>query len=126
MPPSLHPSGKHYTWSVDSARAVAEAPDWLLAMITSDVGKGGERVAASPTEWKELFDSVAPEGSRNNTITRLAGFLIRRQVGVVNTGTLLCCWARTHCVPPLTEDEVTDIVTSVARSHLRNYGPCNE
>ena len=126
MPPSLHPSGKRYAWSVDSARAVAEAPDWLLARITGNVGRSGERAATSPTEWAELFDSVAPEGARNNTVTRLAGFLIRRQVGIVNAGILLCSWARTHCTPPLTEDEVTDIVASVARSHLRNYGPCNE
>jgi hypothetical protein len=34
-PPSLHPSGKRYAWSVDSAKAFAAAPDWLLARIAS-------------------------------------------------------------------------------------------
>ena len=30
-PPSIHPSGRRYSWSVDSADHIAEAPGWLLA-----------------------------------------------------------------------------------------------
>ena len=33
-PPSIHPSGRAYAWSVDSANAIVPAPDWLLARIT--------------------------------------------------------------------------------------------
>jgi hypothetical protein len=29
-PPSIHPSGLAYAWSVDSASAFADAPDWLV------------------------------------------------------------------------------------------------
>jgi bifunctional DNA primase/polymerase-like protein len=29
-PPSLHPSGRRYAWSVDSANVFAPAPAWLL------------------------------------------------------------------------------------------------
>ena len=36
-PPSLHPSGKRYCWSVDSANTIATAPEWLLDKITAPV-----------------------------------------------------------------------------------------
>jgi hypothetical protein len=29
-PPSIHPSGRAYAWSVDCAKAFAAAPEWLL------------------------------------------------------------------------------------------------
>src|SRR5215471_1208019 len=32
VPPSMHPSGKRYAWSVDSAASFADAPDWLLSI----------------------------------------------------------------------------------------------
>ena len=32
-PPSVHPSGRAYAWSVDSAATFAAAPAWLLAKI---------------------------------------------------------------------------------------------
>src|SRR3974390_2106670 len=32
-PPSVHPSGRAYCWSVDCARELAEAPDWLHTLI---------------------------------------------------------------------------------------------
>lgn len=48
-PPSVHPSGKEYCWSVDSADNFASAPQWLLAKIVAparrDNGVGG---AAQP------------------------------------------------------------------------------
>src|SRR5262249_15159857 len=33
LPPSIHPSGRAYAWSVDSANAFAAAPQWLLQMV---------------------------------------------------------------------------------------------
>ncbi len=30
-PPSIHPSGRRYSWSVDSTSYIAEAPGWLVA-----------------------------------------------------------------------------------------------
>ena len=34
VPPSVHPSGRRYTWSVDSANTFAAAPQWLLNRVT--------------------------------------------------------------------------------------------
>ena len=35
MPPSVHPTGRRYCWSVDSASTFAAAPEWLLAMVAA-------------------------------------------------------------------------------------------
>jgi Bifunctional DNA primase/polymerase, N-terminal len=34
-PPSIHPSGKCYTW-VDETVPIAEAPGWLVALATKE------------------------------------------------------------------------------------------
>jgi hypothetical protein len=40
-PPSIHPSGRRYCWSVDSARSIAEAPKWLLDKLSEPAGSNG-------------------------------------------------------------------------------------
>ena len=77
-PPSIHPSGKRYEWSVDCASAFAAAPDWLLAKIT-DANSNG----AAPTplsEWRVLIASGVAEGSRDNTVAKVSGHLLRRYI----------------------------------------------
>ena len=63
-PPSIHPSGRPYAWSVDSANAFAAAPQWLLARINGSVN--GKPVAASPTVWSALVLDGVDEGQRND------------------------------------------------------------
>ena len=76
-PPSVHPSGKVYAWSVDGADTFAPAPQWLLAKITAPVRRGN--TDAPPTEsWRDLVRDGVGEGQRNDTITRLAGHLLRQ------------------------------------------------
>ena len=50
LPPSIHPSGRPYSWSVDSADHVASAPEWLHAIIGDDKSGQGKtlRALASP------------------------------------------------------------------------------
>jgi len=43
-PPSMHPTGKRYCWSVDSASELATAPVWLLTIIVEDKPKGSTAV----------------------------------------------------------------------------------
>jgi hypothetical protein len=113
-PPSVHESGHVYRWA--GARAVAAAPDQLIAEISERTNGH-----SSPSELSDLFADTVREGCRNDTIARLAGFLIRRRVGVSAAGALLCGWNLQHCIPPLSDDEVATTVISVARAHLRNY-----
>src|SRR5262245_10407698 len=78
VPPSVHPSGRAYHWSVDTANTFATAPDWLLARISDTRGNGAVPVAP-PSEWRDLAKGVA-EGARNCSAARLAGHLLRRRV----------------------------------------------
>ena len=58
-PPSIHPSGRRYSWSVDSADRIADAPGWLLAKQN-----GVAIVSTTPSpEWRALIEGVG-EGAR--------------------------------------------------------------
>src|SRR5262249_18137281 len=76
-PPSSHPSGRRYAWSVDCASAIADAPAWLLAKIAPFNGSG--KSTTPPSEWRELIKGVS-EGTRDCSLTKLCGYLLRRHV----------------------------------------------
>ena len=116
-PPSIHPSGRPYAWSVDSANAFAAAPQWLLARINGSVN--GKPVAASPTVWSALVLDGVDEGQRNDACTRLCGYLLRRNVNARVTLGLLQIWNVTRLRPPLSEAEIEQIVNSVAAAEVR-------
>jgi len=112
-PPSTHPNGRRYCWSVDSADSIADAPHWLLAKQNG--------VAVSPTsspEWRALIGGV-DEGARDCSLTRLAGHLLRHRVDPFVTLGLLQSWNATNCNPPLPAADVERIVNSIAGKELR-------
>jgi hypothetical protein len=37
-PPSVHPTGRRYAWSVDSGNAIAAAPPWLIGLVADNCG----------------------------------------------------------------------------------------
>ena len=115
-PPSIHPSGRRYTWSVDSANYIAEAPGWLVAK------QNGVASSATPSpEWRTLIEGVG-EGARNCSLARLAGHLLRHHVNAFVTLGLLQAWNATNCNPPLPTEEVEQIVNSIAGKELRRRG----
>jgi len=116
-PPSLHPSGRRYAWSVDSANSFAEAPQWLLDRITEPTKNGNG--ATPPAEWRELVTAGVEEGKRNDQVTKLTGYLLRRYVDPHVTLQLVQSWNATHCRPPLPPDDVVRIVNSIAGRELR-------
>jgi hypothetical protein len=115
-PPSMHPSGRHYAWSVDSAGAFAAAPIWLLQMIaTPAVTATNAMPRVTPSsEWQQLIEGATNEGARNDTLTRITGHLLRQYVNPYLTLALVQTWNTARCVPPLPESEVKRIVNSVA------------
>jgi hypothetical protein len=120
VPPSTHPTGKQYAWSVDSAAAFAEAPAWLLARI----GKPGRKSSAPtpPAEWRDLIRGGVSDGVRNDTFTRLAGYLLRRHVDPLVALELLTVWNAARCTPPLEDDELGGILDSIAGRELKRRG----
>jgi hypothetical protein len=113
-PPSIHPSGKRYCWSVDSATSFAAAPDWLLSMIT-----GPETGAATAvSEWRELARDGLCEGERNDGIARLCGHLLRHYIDPIVACELIQAWNIARCRPPLEPSEVSTIVNSICGREL--------
>jgi hypothetical protein len=109
-PPSVHPGGRAYAWSTDSARTFAPAPIWLLDRVT---GPAERKQRTPPAEWRTVISGV-DEGQRNNTIARLCGYLLRRRCDLVVTLRLLQSWNSACCRPPLPAEDVERIVTSIS------------
>jgi Bifunctional DNA primase/polymerase, N-terminal/Primase C terminal 1 (PriCT-1) len=119
-PPSVHPSGRCYAWSVDCHSAIADAPEWLLAKISASTNGNGHEVTP-PAEWRDLVKGVA-EGARDCTVTKLAGYLLRRRIDPFVALELLRSWNSTRCAPPLPEGDIDRIVNSVAGLELKRRG----
>jgi hypothetical protein len=117
-PPSIHPSGRPYHWSVDSGDTFAPAPAWLLNKITTN----GHRNGTPPAEWRTLVHNGVAEGQRNASIARLTGYLLRRQIDPTVALEFLLAWNEARCRPPLPESEVIGIVDSIAGAELRRRG----
>ena len=97
---------------------MAVLPDWLRRMISKAEGPPGHPLAY----WRDLVRHGVEEGQRNNTIASFAGHLLWHGVDRVIVLDLLLCWNRERCRPPLTDDEVTRTVESIARLHEREGG----
>ena len=116
-PPSVHPSGREYCWSVDTAGKLTNAPPWLLDRINGRAN--GKPVATPPTAWSALVHDGVDEGQRNDACTRLCGYLLRRNVNAHVALGLLQIWNLTRLRPPLAEAEIEQIVNSVAVAEVR-------
>jgi hypothetical protein len=115
-PPSIHPSGRRYCWSVDSAATFAEPPDWLLSIIAEP--ETGTATAAPASEWRELVCNGVAEGRRNSSAARLTGYLLRRFIDPIVALELVQSWNAMRCSPPLPPDEIIAIVDSICGREL--------
>ena len=118
-PPSIHPCLKRYFWQT-SANAIADPPSWLVDLIiTPATSTSATPVAAPSSEWRDLFQRDVPMGSRDCTVAKLAGHLLRRWIDPVVALELLQAWNATRCVPPLPAADIERIVGSIAGKELR-------
>jgi hypothetical protein len=63
--------------------------------------------------------SGVAEGSRDNTVAKVSGHLLRRYIDPHVVLTLLQSWNTTHCTPPLPAEDVERIVNSIAGKELQ-------
>ncbi len=136
-PPSLHRSGKKYEW--ESGRSpddidVAEAPDWLLNLVTGDssgddvekrVGNQRDGDGAPMTQTAAgkagrpdddyQDDGVIVEGSRNSEVFSFACGLVREGVPKTELFDEARAFNSSRCVPPLPDAEIQQIVDSAWR-----------
>lgn len=103
-PPSNHVSGGQYEWelsSIPGETPLADCPKW----ITEN---------KKPTTSVEPIPSTIKEGSRNDSLTSLAGSMRRR--GASQDSVLAALMAENKkCVPPLKDDELQKIAASICR-----------
>lgn len=102
-PPSLHASGRRYEWEASSHPedvAIAEAPAWLLTMLTAE--SNGTRTAFTIPE-------AIREGERNATLYKLARSM--KAKGLSGEAILAALQAenRAKCQPPLPDVEIESI-----------------
>jgi hypothetical protein len=119
VPPSIHPSGRAYAWSVDSSNTFAAAPDWLLARIAGRSANGNGHITTAPSEWRALIADGIPEGRRDCTLARIAGYLLRHHIDPVFAAGLVQIFNTTRCLPPLPDEDVERIVNSIAGKELK-------
>jgi hypothetical protein len=108
-PPSVHPSGARYRW-ISGHSEIAPLPEDL---IEADPTPQPSRRREGPTIGLET--GPIPEGTRNESLTRIAG---RLHDGTRDPETLaadLMVINETRCSPPLGENEVVGIAKSIAR-----------
>jgi hypothetical protein len=118
-PPSNHLSGGVYEWLTPPDTPIADAPDWLLAMVCESaatgvgVGAGANATADAAGDWvmgsAEPNDLAShpgsPEGERNQTLCRLLGVHVARGDSPRTVAALALAWAA-RCSPPVPEADV--------------------
>jgi len=120
-PRSIHPSGRVYTWSVDTSSTIATAPDWLLARVVRP--RAADIMLAPCSDWRALANGDVEEGQRDITVTRLCGHFLRHFIDPFITLEILQLWNKAHCRPPLPQHDIERIVASIAGKEIhRRYG----
>jgi hypothetical protein len=115
-PPSVHPSGAVYRWE-GAVKGIGPLPPTFVELLLRAPGRNGEDVAArSPA----VGDTI-PEGERDATLTSLAGTMRRRGMHRDEILAALREVNGRRCLPPLQDDQVRKIATSVVR-----YAPAAE
>jgi putative DNA primase/helicase len=103
--PSLHAGGKRYRWR--NAAQIADAPEWFLRQLRETQKSRANESAA--------IGATISEGRRNDTLTSLAGTMRRCGMGAEEIEDALLVTNNKRCDPPLDEDEVRKIASSVCR-----------
>lgn len=123
LPPSPHPSGVFYKWV--SGREpwrvqIAEAPTWLLTMLTEDAESErhtyGANTDARTAELRRIAQGVG-DGERNEGAARMAGYYFSHldpDIALVS----LENWNVTNS-PPMDLKELHTVARSIARRQAR-------
>lgn len=108
LPPS-RVNGKGYDWEVSNHPDDGDTvplPPQLIALLTA---AGKAKAAAEPV------GAVIPKGTRNDTLTSLAGTMRRRGLGADAIEAALQVENANRCQPPLGEKDVQTIAASIGK-----------
>jgi hypothetical protein len=110
-PPSVHLSGTQYVWVSAPGEGIADAPAWIL---------DSARLTAPAVE---AAGAPIVEGERNATLTRLGGAMRHQGMTGAEIETALLAVNAARATPPLADDEVRAIASSVGRYAPGERGP---
>jgi hypothetical protein len=122
-PPSIHPSGRAYEWSVDSADAFADAPQWLLELVTARSQKSGNgQPPTLPATWQAVMEGEHEDSRRAGAVAKIFGHLVRKYVDPAIALGLAEMFDRERNKPPLGQDEVIRICRDIAELEAERRG----
>jgi replicative DNA helicase len=115
---SIHPNGNEYKWDKNktpSKTPLAPMPIWMINLIMAEEPK-----PISEKAFQDGSQEVYAAGSRNQTLTSLAGSMRRRGMSEEAICTALIQENSVKCIPPLPIAEVYIIAKSVSRYDPKN------
>ena len=110
-PPSATPQGRYKTLNGGSPLRVPNGRVWAIRLLGEYGVAADTRASVTPASLAEPI----PQGARNETLTRIAGSLRRHGADEATITAALVGVNQSCCNPPLPDDEVGRIATSVAR-----------
>jgi KaiC/GvpD/RAD55 family RecA-like ATPase len=125
-PPSVHPRGGKYEWEKGCHPAkcpVAELPAVIIEHLTSTsrhLRLVNEDGTAPMTAAEIATAPEVPAGQRNQSLTAYAGRLIAKGHSELETLELVRGLNMLKCKPPLPQEEVDNLVISIAATDRRN------
>lgn len=116
-PGSTHANGNAYEFVKE--QPLAEIPEWLEELLQPFERKSDTSAALSPDENKQKTDTeTIAEGTRNVTLTGIAGTLRARGLSFESIFAALQAENARRCKPPLPASEVRSIAESVSQYEL--------
>ncbi len=122
--PSKHASGGTYSWQKHDG-ALAPAPQWTREAASASgntSGTGGPNGPTAPkgANWvADLLRDGAPEGERNDSLTRLAGYYAGKGFPLDIAREALLGWCAEKCAPPIPSAEAERTIRSSYETALR-------
>ncbi len=112
-PPSMHYSGRQYTWT-NGDTTLLRPPQALLELMARPQKP---TLAAGGPDWVSTALAGVGEGQRSAMCTRLAGYFIGLNIPPDIVQSILFGFAD-NCTPPYEYGEVAKIVANIDRRHV--------
>ena len=99
---------------------MSDAPEWLVALARTNL-QSSHPIELSE-HWINTLRDGAEEGTRNDTAARLTGYLLRKNIDALIVREIILAWNAARNRPPLTNEEIVDVIDSIAKRELNRRG----
>jgi len=106
-PPSLHSSGKPYSWYIKDGELKEILPDFVFGLVSNHRKEMPEK-----TGWIDELKKGVREGKRNDSCVKMAGYYFARGLDKKEILDVLLAWNLKN-QPPMEESEIEIVADSV-------------